>query len=129
MNEDDAASDHAPESLSYRAPRDDLDERKLRSVGGMTRFVIGLGISAGCVFLTGCVWFLTLYPIFPHDMSGKISPKNMAPMAVMLTVGVAAAAGVYELVRRRNSKPFFVLGLLTGAALLALIEGLCFGVT
>ena len=129
MSADDPQSDIAREPLSYRAPRDDLDERKLRSVGGMSQFLIGFVTCGGCVAFAGFVWFFSLYPRFPHDMSGKIGPTNIAPMAVMMTLGVGAAAGVYELVRRRESRPFFVLGLLCGATVLALIEGLCFGQT
>jgi hypothetical protein len=117
------------EPLPYRSPLDELDARRLRSAGGMTQFIAGLGLSLAAICFAGFVWFLRLYPIFPHDMSGKMSTKNILPMAFFITLGIGAAAGVYELVRRRRNRPYLVLGLLVGAALMALIEGLCFGMT
>jgi len=124
-----SGEDAPREPLQYRAPRDELDAQRLRSVGGMTLFLVGLGISLGTVCLVGAGWFLGLYPIFPHDMSGKLSARNILPMAFFITLGVAAAGGVYELVRRRHNRPYLVLGLFVGAAVMALIEGLCFGLS
>jgi hypothetical protein len=109
--------------LDYRDPIQDLPQR--RTAAGWTALGIFCGI--GAVFISGCTFVMAnihYTPIAPAPSFMTNTFEWRGPSVVAGLILASLALGVLWGHRRRNSG--FVVGVLIGAGVMMLIDGVCF---
>lgn len=109
-----------PRTPKYRDPKLVAPKRNTT----IREFNVGAVVGAIAVAVPGVAVFLGTMPF--HGRSVVYNGDRAIAIGVFFGIAVIGAAIVRPLKMRRQ---YFFLGMVCGAAMLALIEGLCFGVS